>query len=1152
MKKQHSLFIALALLSFSSGRAGSMALEEGFTSPPAQTKPWCYWYWVNDNISKEGVTKDLEAMSRIGIGEALIGNIFLKEMPAGKIQVLTPQWWEVVAHTMREGQRTGVNIGMFNCPGWSQSGGPWVKPEQTMRRIATSETRVSGPKRFEGKLASPAEQFQDVAVLAFPAPALDKDSAALKSPSVTSEPPAEDLGKLMDGDLSTNASFPKTAGVKGPLTINVQMKEAFTARSLQLHPCDEMFEADCELQAADATSNFKTVKQFHFDRANMRTNVEFIPRAPLAISFGAVSAKQFRLILTNVKSGPVALAEIELSGAPRLEAFVEKQLGKMHSTPLPMWGTYLWPTQAEPDPAAPPTPLDQVRNLSANLAADGTLRWDVPAGDWLILRTGMTPTGMRNSPASPEGQGLEVDKMNRDLAKFHFGKFIGEALRRIPASERKAFKQVVGDSYEMGSENWTDGFDKEFQKAYGYDPLPWLPVLTGRLVGSADASERFLWDMRRLVADKIATEYVGGLREESEKNGLGLWLENYGHWGFPSEFLKYGSQSDRIGGEFWVTGDLGSIELRAASSCANTYGKPFVSAEAFTGGPAFRDAPSALKARGDWAFCEGVNHFVLHVYIQQPWDDKVPGVNAPWGTEFNRNNTWFEQGKTWVDYVRRSCWLLQQGNRVADVAYFIGEDAPKMTGIRKPDLPAGYDFDYINSEVIEKYLGVSNGALTLPQGNAYRVLVLPELGTMRPEVLRKIQQLVKAGATVLGPPPLRSPSMQDFPKCDEEVRKLAREIWGDAPTTAHGEHSYGKGRVIWGKSLEEVLAGLNSKPDFQSPIFLRFTHRHTADSDIYFVANPKAESLTTTASFRAGGRVPELWYPDSGRIEHPAVYRDSEGTVRMPLSFGPTGSICVVFRKKSEANTPSIVSLKRDGAVILAAEDTPPNSQCIGTMFPLQLSRDSSGQVLAHAAEGGEYEMQFSDGQTKKLSVAIVAPAIQIDPPWEVSFAPGWGAPEKVTFDSLTDWTKSDETGIKFYSGKASYKKSFELPASALRNPSSALILDLGDVRDLATVRVNGREFPTLGLAPGQLDLTSALQPGTNAIEVIVTNPWNNRLVGDLAVPAAERRTSLTMPTVKEGTELIPAGLLGPVTLRTVDKIPAQPRNPTSKGQKHS
>ena len=369
--------------------------------------------------------------------------------------------------------------------------------------------------------------------------------------------------------------------------------------------------------------------------------------------------------------------------------------------------------------------------------------------------------------------------MNRAALKAHFDAYITPLLKKLTPAERKSWTHVIADSYEAGPQNWTDGFAADFQKRYGYDPLRFLPVMGGRIVGSADQSDRFLWDLRRFVADRIASEYVGGLRELCHAAGLKLWLENYGHWGFPGEFLQYGGQSDEIGGEFWVGSNLGSDEARAASSAAHTYGKPVVWAEAFTGGPSFANTPRDLKNLGDWSFSEGINQFVFHVYIHQPWEDKKPGVNAWFGTEFNRHNTWFDASKPWIDYLRRCSVMLQTGHHVADVAYYIGEDTPKMTGARNPELPAGYDYDYINSEVIEKHLSVKNGRFVLPDGMSYRLLVLPESATMRPAVLKKIGQLVAAGGAVLGPAPTRSPSLENFPACDEEVKTLAAGIWKD-------------------------------------------------------------------------------------------------------------------------------------------------------------------------------------------------------------------------------------------------------------------------------------------------------------------------------------------------------------------------------------
>jgi hypothetical protein len=1141
--KALTFVLTLSLLAGTAPVGMSQSLEAGFAHPPHDTKPWCYWYWISDHMSKEGLTRDLEAMARIGIGEAFIGNIFLDDVPAGSIKVLTPEWWALVEHAIREGGRLGVNIGMFNCPGWSQSGGPWIRPDQAMRHLAFSETRVTGPRPFAAKLPRPKEIFQDVAVLAFPAPVADADSIARQSPKITCTPFVSSAAWIADEDAATVLEFPANAGRgSNPFTIEFEVARPFTARSLEIIPAEQPFGAQVDLQVADAEGHWRSVRQFKCDRSNMSPGVGFMPRGAATISFPETTGTRYRVVFTGGFGGGQALrlAEVSLSGAARLEAFVEKQLGKMHPTPLPLWDTYLWPTQPEPEhDSLVVLPMD-IQDLTSRLAADGTLTWEVPAGEWILLRAGMTPTGMRNSPASPEGQGLEVDKMNRTLARHHFEAFIGELLRRMPAKDRKAFTRVVADSYEMGSQNWTDGFAGQFEQRYGYDPRPWLPVLTGRLVGGADRSERFLWDLRRLVADRVATDYVGGLREACAPHGLGLWLENYGHWGFPSEFLKYGSESDRIGGEYWVTGDLGSIECRAAASCANTYGKRFVSAEAFTGGPPFQNAPGALKARGDWSFCEGVNHFVLHVYIHQPWEDKVPGLNAWFGTEFNRHNTWFDHSKAWVDYVRRCCWLLQQGTRVADVAYFIGEDAPKMTGVRRPELPPGRDFDYLNAEVIQENLRVENGWLTLPHGTRYRVLVLPEQDTMRPELLGKIRDLVKAGATVLGPPPWRSPSLEGYPDCDRQVREIAAALWGSAAAQQPGERRVGLGRVIWGQSLVEALTSLALPSDFESSALLRFTHRRSNDGDFYFVANPNAEPLTTTAGFRVGARAPEFWWPDSGRIERPAIYDVADGIVRLPLSLGPHGSVFVVFRTPAAPPSERIVSVARNGLEVAPQARTLPRLHPSAHDPGLQITREGTGWVVA-ATVSGDYSLAFADGRKVEAHVGALPAGQAIVGPWDVRFSPGWGAPQRTTFDQLVDWTQHHDPGIRHYSGRATYRATFEWPAprspepkSRITPPGSRFVLDLGNVRDLATIRVNGHECGALWLAPWTVDLTAALRPGVNELEVEVVNVWNNRLVGDQSLPRDQRRTFLLAPTVNPDAPLLSAGLLGPVTLHTV------------------
>ena len=837
----------LALCSVSLSAADDLAKR--FEAPPEETRPRCYWYWMDGNITEEGITRDLEAMKRVGIGEAYIGVIHGQsgDAPNAGLKALSDPWWSLIEHAVREGGRLGVDIGLFNSPGWSQSGGPWIKPGQAMRYVVFSETRLRGPQHFEGKLAKPDGDFQDVAVLAFPVPAGEDAVAAVAS--------------------------------RSPKAINFKMDEPFTARSLLVQPLNEV-NVQAELQASDDGKTYQTIRQFGIDRHNLKLNVGPVPLAPVMVSFPATAARFFRLNFSE----PCEVGDIRLSSAARLDSFMEKQLAKMFQNPLPPFDYYTWPRQAEPESKELAIKPGAVLNLGKQLGADGTLRCDVPEGDWIVVRAGMLPTGTTNSPAPPEATGLEVDKMDRSALSVHFDAYVGKLLARMPAADRKALKHIVADSYEMGPQNWTDGFAEDFQKRYGYDPLPFLPAMGGRIVGSAEQSDRFLWDLRRFIADRIARDYVGGLRDLCHKHGLKMWLENYGHWGFPGEFLQYGGACDEVSGEFWVTGDKAGVELRDAASAAHIYGKPQVWAEAFTGGPPFMNTPRELKARGDWAFCEGINQFVLHVYIHQP-DDRKPGINAWFGTEFNRNNTWFEQSKPWIDYQRRCSVMLQAGKHVADVAYFIGEDTPKMAGSVKPQLPPGYDYDFINAEVIGNSLTVKDGRLVLPDGMSYKLLVLPESATMRPAVLKKIGQLAADGGAVLGLPPERSPSLENFPACDKDVKTSADALWG-------------KGLVQTGTDLASALQKLNVPPDAVCPKNILWKHRQDGEREVYFLSNQKAEARTETVSFRVTDRAPALWWPDSGKIE-PVAFKVVHGRTTLTLNFDPVGSVFVVFGGES-------------------------------------------------------------------------------------------------------------------------------------------------------------------------------------------------------------------------------------------------------------
>jgi hypothetical protein len=1068
------LFISLILFSCSGKKVSDKALEEGFVNPPDSIQTSVYWYWISDNISKEGVINDLKSMKKAGINRAFIGNIGLNDVPYGKVKMLSDEWWDILHAALKTATELNIEIGIFNSPGWSQSGGPWVSANEAMRYLKSSEIRVKGPSKLKQKLDKPIDLFQDVKVIAFPAP---KDEIVMNSQNakLKSSPVVAGLNMVVDGDSGTGVLFPQTP----EFTLEMEAKDPFTARSLTLKTTAKPVNVPVIFQVKTSDGTWETLSEFQINRSNASLNVGFEPFAPVIISFPETTARAFRLIVKKAQPG-TGLAEVTISSSPRVERYAEKTLAKMHPTPLPYWHEYQWQKQPEPSDRSLMIDGKKVIDISQYMSADGTITWDVPEGEWVIMRSGMTPTGTKNSPASPEATGYEVDKMSRKHVAMHFDGHMGEILRRIPEADRKSFRVVVQDSYEMGGQNFTDGFIEEFKQRYGYDPLPYLPVYSGFVVNSELESDRFLWDLRRLVADKVAYDYVGGLRDISHQHGLHTWLECYGHWGFPGEFLMYGGQSDEIGGEFWSEGELGNIENRAATSCGHIYGKNKISAESNTcSGASFSRYPGVIKQRGDRFFAEGINNTLLHVYITQPYEDKNPGVNAWFGNEFNRKNTWFSQMDVYTSYLKRTNFMLQQGLNVADVAYFIGEDAPKMTGITDPPLPVGYQFDYMNAEVIEKNMFVKDGLITLPHGTQYRIMVLPKLETMRPELLTKIIQLVKDGAVIMGAPPSRSPSLQNQPGADQQVRQLASELWGDADGLKVKYRKVGNGMIINGMSMEEAFSLINCVPDCRLPEdrSIHYGHRTTSYGEIYFISNQTKETKLVTPAFRVKGLQPELWEAVTGSMRPLPDYEQEGEVTAVPLKLEPYESVFIVFRHNKGPSEVKEVKENYPEAVVLS----------------------------------------------------------ELKGPWTVQFDASSQGPETpVTIDTLMDWTSSSDTRIKYYSGTAFYTSNFKLEKLPV---NMNVLIDPGRFTAMAKIYINGKYAGGLWTPPYRLDITSLLKEGENEVKIEVVNTWVNRLIGDLNLPADQRKTWCPVNPYKADSPLQSSGLFGPVKILAVRYI---------------
>jgi hypothetical protein len=798
-----------------------------------------------------------------------------------------------------------------------------------------------------------------------------------------------------------------------------------------------------------------------------------------------------------------------------------------------------------------------VVNLTSQVDPQGRLVWEVPAGRWTILRFGYTPLGTTNHPPSPGGSGLECDKLSSKAIETHFAAFLGKLINDVHQSD--AFVGTHIDSWEVGFQNWTPNFSAEFRARRGYDLTPFLPCYAGRFVETPEISERFFWDVRRTIADLLADKYAQGLASLAAERGLQLSIEAYANG--PFDQLQYAARATIPMAEFWTEREDNSRwhTCRTMASAAHTSGKTVIAAEAFTSHPAdsrWDNHPFSLKSLADVALCEGINRLVFHCFAHQPWLDLKPGMTmGPFGVHYDRTETWWEESKTWHTYLARCQALLQLGTFTADLCYLTPEgaftDAPTRQQL-DPPLPQGYSYDCASPEVLDR-MSVKGGRILLPDGMSYAILVLPPVDRMTPRFLRRVRDIVSAGATTVGPRPAKSPSLSGFPAGDSEVAQLAQELWADCDGRRIKEHKFGLGKIIQGKLLSEALNQAGLPPDFEAlaPVAsdpLRYIHRKHGDADIYFVVNSNTLACNVECAFRVSGKLPEFWHPDSGTTEIPSRFRQQDGRTVLDLKLDGSGSIFVIFRKAS-ADFDPIVALTRDAHTDLTTA--------------ISALPDGTHQLLSF--DSGQFEATTRFGRKMRTQVAPLPSPVDLSTNWTLAFPPNSGAPQSVVLDKLGSLSHHADPGVKYFSGRAVYNRSLAL-AGRFFAPDQRLFLNLGDVQVIAEVKINGREFGILWKPPFELDVTDALQPGDNVIEIAVVNLWPNRLIGDEQLPEDCRwqvapsgflgglsewprwllegkpRTSgrVTFATWKhwEKTSALPkSGLLGPVRLSAAKRL---------------
>ena len=1081
-------------------------LAEGFRNPPASAKPHTWWHWMNGNVSIEGIRKDLEWMKRAGFGGFQWFQVDLNTpvVVEKRLEFGSREWQDALRVAAIEADRLGLEMALATSPGWSATGGPWVRPSDAMQKLVWSSIDVVGGERIRMQLptlpvvAGPYQDVSvaavetdhdrysvppfsaDIAVLAYRVPLLEDDTLPVRARTAAGP---INLTQLRDGSYGALIDLPIDAG-SSSAWISYEYAESRTVRAVTVGiPAPRGFgappAAPAHLEASADGVRFERVAELPVTQAPVRS-----------ATFGPVEARFFRLVLDAVEHPDMAgtlpkapgVLLPEFGGATPRYAISEWTLsagGRVHFA-AEKAGFGVVADYYEID--SPQVPGDfaidpsSIVDLTDSLSEEGELDWTPPAGRWRIVRFGHSPTGKVNGPAPADSTGLEVDKLDGDKVERYLEQFheIHRPAFDISGGGRRA---LLSDSIESGHQNWSPVLPDAFRRLRGYDLRPWLPVLTGAVVRSLEDSERFLWDFRRTISQLIAENYYERIASFARARGLTYYAEALeDHRPQLGDDLEMRSAADVPMGAMWWfepgTAPRATLvaDLGGAASVAHVYGRPFVAAESLTSfGFPWAVAPRDFKATVDLEFALGVNRVIMHTSAHQPFDDRKPGLAlAPFlGQYLTRHETWAEMATGFTDYLARSSYLLQQGTFAADIAYFYGEEGP-VTGLygdQAPEgVPAGYAYDFVGADALARAMSVTEGRLVSTGGTRYRVLYLGGSSRrMTIATLARIRDLVNAGAVLVGERPVASPSLADDA---QEFDRIADQLW---TTEEPSPRRVGEGRVWSGTSLLEVFAALQIPPDWEfdadhdDEAPLAVLHRRLDDGDLYFVSNQASRAVRGRLTLRARGRTVELWRADDATITT-VTWEPEEQRTGIPLGLDAVDAVFVVLRGTPVASSDSGASAR------------------IAT--------------LAEIASGWRVEFDQNPGQ--------VMPTV------------------------LRSWHESPDPSVKYFSGTATYRSHIDVPPAWLGQ--GRLLLDLGEVYEVASVSVNGRPAGGVWKPPYRLDVSNLLVRGRNVLEITVANLWVNRLIGD-AQPGTVARAFTTGPAYRPDAPLRPSGLIGPVRL---------------------
>jgi hypothetical protein len=1118
--------------------------HEDFMTPPDSVGIYAWWHWLDNAITKEGITRDLEAMKQQGITGATILNIGLfgeKDMGVPQVIFGTDQWYDMFKWALQEANRLGITIGAHNCDGWSTSGGPWITPEMSMKQYVWSITYLEGGRSVDTILPRPSgfkDYYEDATVIAYPAEDIP-NSFQLARPQVK-------INDTIDGKVLFDGNPFSTVNIRNNGFVDIAFKQVFNAEKIAIHlrmtsswESLKNVRTGFEILSSGDGRNYTHVADFEIKGVNETVDIA-IPET---------KSKFFRIKLKQQSEIPfytrVNLSEIEL---------LKKE---EHSFYSPSYKYHLEKTgSTRPEEVSDifvsealkgfnsPVLSSGVIDLSGEMDANGQLKWNIPEGNWIVIRFGYTSTGVVNGPATKAGTGLECDKMDTSALNFHFRSFPEKLIQEAGNYAGNTFKYLFIDSWECNYQNWTKNFPDEFQRRRGYSMIPWIPVLCGEIENNTEETEAFLNDFRKTIADLIEENYYKHFTELCHREGMDLHAEViYGGVHYPPlNILRSNSYIDVPMWEFWTNQDKdGFVHYMPVQNASFdkpmyasvVYDKPVVPSEAYTGYAHYSESPWDLKLYGDRAYCSGINRMVLHSYVHQP-TEKKPGMTlGPFASHFNRHNNWWTQVSEWFTYQARIQYILQKGQVVSDVMYFIGDLLPEYQKDNDLNIiPFGYNIQLCNMDILLNKAEVINGRIRLENGLTYPILLLPDNNQMEYPTLQRIATLIKNGATVVGPKPISVLSFMDRDQNNTALKKLADEIWENIDGKTVTENNYGKGKVIWGKRLGNILEEMNIQPDLEviksDTVNLLFIHKKVDDRDVYFVVNQENNPVHTECLFRITGKSPEIWNPQSGTTCRQAIYKEEEGRIRVPVNFQPKESLFIVF--SDENIKEHITAVQRDGIQIFPIMQ----KSDVNVYFPEIKLDDNVVSVISDYP--GEYT--FTSNLKKEYSVTSTGNEIfEIkDFKGGINFEGTDGTPEPVKISNFQYWTNFENPDIKYYSGKGKYTVHFQLPEDVLAGDDS-LELSVGMIKATGEVVLNGKK---LGYAwmPGQrFNVKGVLLPGENLLEVNVANVYRNRLIGDL-IQYGEIKSIWTTSPVEEflnkDMKLQESGVAGPATITKV------------------